>query len=162
MGKPIKSKYKPSNPEKYMGDPNNIICRSSWERHFCHWCDIRPDIVKWASEEFSIPYVSPADGKVHRYYPDALIQKSNGKRYIIEIKPKRQTRPPVSKSGRQTKSFLYESLTYRINMAKWAAAEEFAKDNGVEFLILTEDELGIKQYGRGTGRVPKKRHKKNG
>ena len=121
--------------------------------------------MKWASEEFSIPYVSPKDGKVHRYYPDFLIEyrDTSGKikKQIIEVKPKRQTKPPERKS-RVTKSYLYEAATYEINMAKWKAAVEFAKDNGIEFKIITEDELGIKQYGRGTGRVPKKRHKKNG
>ena len=85
MGKSIKTKYKPTNPNKYMGNPDNIICRSSWERRFCKECDTNPSIKKWASEEFSIPYVSPADGKVHRYYPDFLIEKTDGKRYIIEI-----------------------------------------------------------------------------
>jgi len=156
MAESIKSIYKPSNPEKYMGDPNNIICRSSWERHFCRWCDLTPDIVKWASEEFSIPYLSPKDGRIHRYYPDALIQRKDGKKYLVEIKPKRQTKPPVKKD-RVTKTYINECLTYEINKAKWAAAKEFALDNGVEFLILTEDELGIKQYG--TRRVSRKRHK---
>ena len=33
--------------------------------------------------------------------------------------------------------------------------------NGIEFKIITEDELGIKQHGRGTGRVSSKRHPKN-
>ncbi len=131
----------------------------------CQWCDTQPNVLKWASEEFSIPYVSPKDGKVHRYYPDFLIEyrDTSGKikKQIIEVKPKRQTKPPERKS-RVTKSYLYEAATYEINMAKWEAAVEFAKDNGIEFKIITEDELGIKQYGRGTGRVPKKRHKKNG
>ena len=131
----------------------------------CQWCDTQPNVLKWASEEFSIPYVSPKDGKVHRYYPDFLIEyRDTGgkiKKQIIEVKPKRQTKPPERKS-RVTKSYLYEAATYEINMAKWKAAGEFAKDNGIEFRIITEDELGIKQYGRGTRRVPKKRHKKNG
>ena len=165
MGESIKSKFRPSNPRKYMGDPTNIICRSSWERKMCQWCDTQPNVLKWASEEFSIPYVSPKDGKVHRYYPDFLIEyrDTSGKikKQIIEVKPKRQTKPPERKS-RVTKSYLYEAATYEINMAKWKAAVEFAKDNGIEFKIITEDELGIKQYGRGTRRVPKKRHKKNG
>ena len=131
----------------------------------CQWCDTQPNVLKWASEEFSIPYVSPKDGKVPRYYPDFLIEyRDTGgkiKKQIIEVKPKRQTKPPERKS-RVTKSYLYEAATYEINMAKWKAAGEFAKDNGIEFKIITEDELGIKQYGRGTRRVPKKRHKKNG
>ena len=151
MGESIKSLYKPSHPEKYQGNPNNIICRSSWERRFCSWCDTNPNVLKWASEEFSIPYVSPVDRRVHRYYPDFLIEfkDSSGKvkKQIIEVKPKSQTQPP--KPGkRATKSFLYEASMYEKNMAKWAAAVEFAKDNGVEFRIITEDELGIKQYDR--------------
>ena len=71
MGESIKSKFKPSFPQKYQGDPNNIICRSSWERRFCNYCDTNPNILRWASEEFSIPYVSPVDNRVHRYYPDS-------------------------------------------------------------------------------------------
>ena len=61
----------------------------------------------------------------------------------------------LKKKARITKSYLYEAATYEINMAKWKAVSEFAKDNGIEFKIITEDELGIKQHGRGTGRVSK-------
>ena len=151
MGESIKSRFKPSNPKKYMGDPNNIICRSSWERVFCNWCDKREDVVKWASEEFSIPYVSPKDNRRHRYYPDYLIEvkESTGKtkKYIIEVKPKKQTLPP-KKPARVTKGYINETVMYAVNQAKWAAAEDFAKDNGVEFKIITEDELGIKQHAR--------------
>ena len=161
MGESVKSLFKPSHPEKYQGNPNNIICRSSWERRFCFWCDTNENVLKWASEEFSIPYVAP-DGRVRRYYPDFLIEfrDINGKvkKQIIEVKPKKQTQPP--KPGkRTTKSYLYEAQTYEKNMKKWQAACEFAKDNGIEFRIITEDELGIKQYG--TRRVPKKRQQKN-
>jgi len=149
LGQFIKSKYKPSHPEKYQGNPNNIICRSSWERKFCVWCDTNPNILKWASEEFSIPYVCPTDGRVHRYYPDYLVEfrDSSGKikKQVIEVKPKKQTKPPAVPK-RITKSFLYEATMYEKNQAKWAAAVEFCKDNVIEFRIITEDELGIKQY----------------
>ena len=95
MGESIKSIYKPSNPEKYQGNANNIICRSSWERRFCNWCDNNPNILKWASEEFSIPYVSPIDNRIHRYYPDYLIEvkevSGKIKKYVVEVKPKKQT-----------------------------------------------------------------------
>ena len=148
MAESIKSIFKPSNPKKYMGDPNMIICRSTWERKFCQWCDKNTDIVRWASEEFSIPYVSPKDNRVHRYYPDFLIEKTDGKRYIVEVKPKKQTLPPVKKE-KVTKAYINEAVTYAINQAKWSAAKEFALDNGVDFLVITEDELGIKTYGRG-------------
>lgn len=151
MGESIKSIYKPTNPHKYQGNPNNIICRSSWERRFCNWCDHNESILRWASEEFSIPYISPKDNRVHRYYPDYLIEvkEKDGKikKYIVEVKPKKQTLPP-KKPSRVTKSYIYESVTYAVNQAKWSAAREFCLDNGVEFMIITEDHLGIKPYGR--------------
>ncbi len=118
--------------------------------------------MKWASEEFSIPYVSPIDNRVHRYYPDYLIEvKEVGgktKKYVVEVKPKKQTQPP-KKGERVTKSFIYETKTYAVNQAKWKAATEFCIDNGVEFKIITEDELGIKPYGSRTRRVSRKRNK---
>jgi hypothetical protein len=111
--------------------------------------------LKWASEEFSIPYVCPTDGRVHRYYPDYLVEfrDSSGKikKQVIEVKPKKQTKPPAVPK-RVTKSFLYEAAQYEKNQAKWKAASEFCLDNGVEFRIITEDELGIKQNdSRRTG-----------
>ena len=147
MAESIKSKYKPNYPNKYKGDANNIICRSSWERRFCSWCDLNENIIEWGSEEFWIPYLSPVDNRVHRYFPDFIIKlkESTGqiKTYVIEVKPKRQTQPPKPKS-RVTKGFLYETKTYAVNQAKWKAAVEFCKDRMLEFKIITEDELGIK------------------
>ncbi len=147
MGESIKSRFKPLHPSKYKGDPNNIICRSSWERKFCQWCDRNRSIIYWASEEISIPYVSPKDNRVRRYYPDFLIkvQEKNNiiKTYVVEVKPKKQTLPPKPRK-RVTKSYIYECTTYAVNQAKWKAANEFCKDNRIEFKIVTEDELGIK------------------
>tara|TARA_B100001939_G_scaffold228608_2_gene196902 strand:- start:733 stop:1179 length:447 start_codon:yes stop_codon:yes gene_type:complete len=148
MGESIKSRYRPSFPKKYKGNPNNIICRSSWERKFCAWCDLNENIVEWASEEFCIPYLSPLDGRVHRYFPDFLIKvkEKNGstKTYVVEVKPKRQTKPPQRKSKKVTKSFINEAKTFEVNKAKWRAATEWCKDRRLEFKIITEDELGIK------------------
>ena len=148
MGESIKSRYRPSFPKKYKGNPNNIICRSSWERKFCAWCDLNENIIEWASEEFCIPYLSPLDGRVHRYFPDFLIKvkERNGstKTYVVEVKPKRQTKPPQRKSKKVTKSFINEAKTFEVNKAKWRAATEWCKDRRLEFKIITEDELGIK------------------
>ena len=147
MAESIKSKYKPSYPQKYQGNPNNIICRSSWERKFCKWCDLNENILQWGSEEFSIPYISPVDRRVHKYYPDFIIRvkESTGqvKTYVIEVKPKKQTQPP-KRPKRQTKSYIYEYTTWEVNKAKWRAAQEFCADRRIEFKIITEDELGIK------------------
>ena len=110
MAESIKSRYKPSYPQKYKGNPNNIICRSSWERRFCRWCDLNENIISWASEEFSIPYVSPVDNRVHRYYPDYLIKvkESDGKvkTYVVEVKPKKQTAPPKKPKDRLNHIFM--------------------------------------------------------
>ena len=118
MAESIKSRYKPSNPKKYNGNPNNIICRSSWERKFCQWCDRNKSVVSWASEEISIPYVSPKDNRIHRYYPDFLIKvkEYNNKiqTYVVEVKPKKQTLPPKKKK-KITKSYIYECTTYAVN-----------------------------------------------
>lgn len=147
MGESIKSRYYPEYPAKYKGNPNNIICRSSWERKFCRWCDLNENVLEWGSEEFWIPYVSPVDNRVHKYFPDFIIKvkEKNGsiKVYVVEIKPKKQTEPPKKKS-RNTKGYINEVKTYAVNQAKWKAADEFCKDRLIEFKIITENELGIK------------------
>ena len=149
MSKSIKSRYKPSNPQKYVGDVNNIICRSSWERRFCIWCDSNENILEWGSEEFWIPYRSPVDNRVHKYFPDFFVKvcEKNGiiKKYVIEVKPQKQTQQPNPKPKRKTKSWLYEVKTYAVNQAKWKAATEFCADRLLEFKIITENELGIKR-----------------
>jgi hypothetical protein len=141
-------RFHPQNPEKYKGDVQNIIYRSSWELKFMQWCDRNPNVIEYASEEFCIPYLSPIDGRVHRYFPDFIMkvkeQSGEIKRYIIEIKPKRQTVPPVQTSKKRTKTFINEVKTYVVNEAKWKAAEEWCKDHLLEFKVITEDQLGIK------------------
>ena len=147
MGESIKSKYTPIYPSKYQGNTKHIICRSSWERKFCLWCDMNNSIISWASEEFSIPYVSPKDNRVHKYYPDYLIKVKEKndmiKTYVVEVKPYKQTRPPKTPM-RKTKSYLTECVTYAVNQAKWKAAKEFCEDHRIEFKVVTEKELGIR------------------
>jgi hypothetical protein len=141
-----KRKYIPVNPQKYSGDVNNIIMRSSWETRFAKWCDMNPSIIRWSSEETVIPYICPTDNKLHRYFIDFKIrvQQKDGstKTYLIEIKPLKQTAPPVF-PGRQTKRYLAESYSFIKNQAKWKSATDYAKDRGWEFKIITEKELGL-------------------
>lgn len=140
-------RFTPRNPEKYIGNPSNIIYRSSWELKFMQWCDRTPAVLRYGSEEFSIPYWNPVKEKVCRYYPDFLIEvmENDGKKhkYLIEVKPKKSTLPPKPRS-RTTKSYLTEVKTYAVNQSKWKAAREFCKDNLIEFKIITEEELGLK------------------
>ena len=142
-----KGKYYPSFPRKYKGDPTNIIYRSLWERKFMVYCDKNAKILEWGSEEIALPYISPHDSRVHRYFPDFYIkvQENTGKikRYLIEVKPKKQTKPPA-KPKRQTKGYIREAFEYARNQAKWKAAREYCADRMWEFKVLTEDELGIK------------------
>lgn len=138
--------YKPLFPEKYIGDPTQIVMRSSWETKFASWCDRNPNIIKWSSEETIIPYRCPTDSKIHRYFVDFKIQLRNKdgliKTYLIEIKPSKQTQPPIY-PGRNTQKYLTESMTFIKNQAKWEAASEYAKDRGWEFKIFTEHDLGM-------------------
>lgn len=142
-----KRKFTPINPQKYRGDYSNIIMRSSWETRFAIWCDRNPSIVSWNSEETIVPYLCPTDGRIHRYFIDFRIQVKtiNGdiKTYLVEIKPYKQTIPP-EKPSRRTRRFLTETATYVKNMAKWDAADKYAKDRGWEFIVLTEKHLGLK------------------
>lgn len=137
-----KRKFIPIFPEKYTGDPTNIIMRSSWETRFASWCDKNPSVLKWNSEETIVPYRCPTDNRIHRYFVDFKITVSTGKTYIVEVKPAAQTQPPIY-PGRQTQRYITESLTFMKNKAKWEAAIEFAKDRGWEFKIITEKELGL-------------------
>ena len=142
-----KGRYNPVNPKKYKGNPQNIIYRSLWERKFMVYCDTNDKVLEWGSEEIIIPYISPWDGKKHRYFPDFYIKvkQSNGnlKKFIIEVKPKKQTRPPKP-VVRKTKRWIKEVRTFGINEAKWKHATKWCKDNDMEFKILTEEELGIR------------------
>ena len=87
----LQGKYRLRLPSKYKGDPKNVVYRSSWEYKFMQWCDSRSAVQEWGSEEIAIPYVSPVDGKRHKYYPDFYV-KVRGKKYIVEVKPFRQTK----------------------------------------------------------------------
>lgn len=140
-----KGKFLPKNPNKYAGDSNNIIWRSTWERKVMDWLDQSDSVIYWSSEELSIKYYNPVDNKIHRYFPDFIVKvkKKDGTvmTHVIEVKPEYQTKQPVRK--RKTQRFINEYITYTINQSKWKAATEFCKDRGWEFRILTEKNLGI-------------------
>lgn len=140
-----KGRFVPKNPQKYAGDANNIIWRSTWEKQVMNWFDLSDNVIYWASEELVIPYYDPVSNKKRRYFPDFVvkIRKKDGtvKTHVIEVKPEYQTKQPERK--RKTQKFINEQVTYVINQSKWKAAEEFCKDRGWIFQILTEKHLGI-------------------
>ena len=122
----IRGRYVPKNLSKYTGNPNKITYRSMWERRFMLYCDRSPNILSWSSEEMHIAYLSPKDDKFHNYYPDFYIEytdkRNKLRKALIEIKPHYQR-------------------SYKVNKAKWAAAEYYCTTNGLEFKVLTEKEL---------------------
>ena len=134
-----KGKFRPQNREKYKGNPSNIIYRSGWELDFMKYLDRQPGVLQWNSEEIIIPYKSPIDNKWHRYYPDFWV-KTLKSETIIEIKPKKQTKPP-KENPKHRRRYLREVKTFVINEAKWKAAKEFCENKGLQWQIMTEDTL---------------------
>ena len=140
-----KGYFKPKNPKKYKGDPTQIIYRSMWECKLMSYLDSHPNVIEWASEEFSIPYRSPIDGKIHRYFPDFWIKKMRDgvvETLVAEVKPRAQTRPPQP-SSKRTKRYINEVRAWGINSAKWEAAQSYCADRNWKFIILDEYSLGI-------------------
>jgi|SRR6185312_15489408 len=142
-----RGKWKPRNPAKYRGDIHNITYRSSWELKAFNWCDTRDNVLTWSSEETIIPYKSPVDGQIHRYFVDLkfTIRNKDGTvtTYLAEIKPKKFTQKPTTPT-RKSKKYLEECIMFATNEAKWEAATKFCQRKGYKFIILTEKELGIK------------------
>ena len=141
-----KGKFSPRNRKKYKGNASDIVYRSLWELKFMTYCDSNKNIITWSSEEIVIPYRSPIDNRIHRYFPDFYIKYKNteGKvlEKVIEVKPAKEVKEPKKQKAR-TKKYVTEVMKYAKNYAKWEAAEDFCKDRRWEFQILTEKELGV-------------------
>jgi hypothetical protein len=148
-----KGKYTPTNTSKYRGDSTNIIYRSLLERRFMVYCDTNATVKWWASEELYIPYVSPIDGKWHRYFVDFVIgiSDANGveQTIMVEIKPYRQCKAPkvrifegkVDRRKRDYRDYVRSVKDWGINSAKWAAANQYCKERGWVFKIITDKDL---------------------
>lgn len=134
-----KGKFRPQNRDKYKGDTSDIRYRSGWELKFMKYLDRQPEVLRWSSEEIIIPYKSPIDGKWHRYFPDFWVKTAKGET-LIEIKPKKQTKPPKL-NPKHKRRYLKEVKTWGINEAKWKAAEIVCEKRGWKWKILTEDTL---------------------
>jgi hypothetical protein len=158
--------YKVQHPEKYIGNPNLIIFRSSWEYSFSRWCDFSPSVVKWSSEPTTVQYadriskleeckkygLNPNDPKnwVMRNYhvdfwliikkPDELLEK-----WVIEIKPSSKLKKPIPPHPdaplKEHRKFNTEAKEYLLNESKWLAMNEYAKKNDAKFFIFTEQTL---------------------
>jgi hypothetical protein len=135
--------YKPVNAQKYVGNGMPFY-RSGMELKFMRWCDKNPNVLKWSSESVIVPYVSPIDHRVHRYFIDNAVVIKEGnvvKKYLVEVKPESQTKPPSKHGNKKESTILYENATWLINNSKWEAAKKYAQSIGYEFLIITEKHL---------------------
>jgi hypothetical protein len=132
------------HPKKYKGT-HPIVYRSSLELNCMRWFDSCPNVIEWGSETVIIPYVKPTDGKVHRYYTDFNVKivdkKGIVRKYIIEVKPFKQTIPPTKHGNKKPKTLLYEQVNYAINCAKWDAAREWCGKHGYIFSHITEKDI---------------------
>lgn len=139
--------YRPS--EKYVGDPNKVIYRSSWEQQFMRFCDTNPNVISWTSEpDLHIPYYNPLEKRISRYYIDfAIVTRDNDgnvTKWFIEVKPSKQIVPPVTPkrmTDKQTDNYLRNAKHYIVNQAKFEAAKQFAAERGFKFGIVTENFL---------------------
>jgi hypothetical protein len=137
-----KGVYIVENKEKYKGK-NNPIYRSSWESKFCHWLDFHQSITNWCFECLTIPYFNYIDKKMHKYITDFCFQeidsKGNKRRFVVEIKPEKQLRPPKMPKNKNVKAqmrYENECHVYAKNRYKWKAADEYCKKYGFEFRIV--------------------------
>ena len=141
----IHGRFFPKHPHKYLGNPGNIIFRSTWERTFMEYCDTHENVLQWASEEMSIPYYFTGDRKWHHYYPDFLLTVTTAtgtnQTWMVEIKPSKQTRQPVAHSKTPNKKYLREAIEYAKNQAKWNAATAYCHNRGWKFRVVTEKDL---------------------
>lgn len=136
--------YIAKNPNKYIGKKDNIIYRSGLELKFFRFCDNNPNVVEWGSEEIVVGYWDSLMRKNRRYFIDAYIKIEEGnniKKYLVEIKPWKQTQEPKATKGKKKSSLLHESVMYQNCQDKWKYAREFAKKHGMDFIIITEKEL---------------------
>ena len=140
-------KYTVKNPKKYQGDHTKVVYRSMWEKWCFKWCDENSDVKIWSSEEVVVPYFYEVDKKYHRYFVDLKghLQLRQDRTHRGQARQRNQA--PSKSSGKKTKRYINEGLTYVKNINKWKAAKRYAKDRNWEFVIWTENTLesmGIK------------------
>jgi len=133
-------RYSLKNPSKYEGNPTKVFFRSLWERQTFRWADECSDIIKWSSEEIVVPYICKTDNKVHRYFVDLKLTFKDGRIFLIEIKPQKETQPP-KQPVKKTRKYINEVMTFVKNQSKWEAANKFAEKRGWEFQVWHEGTL---------------------
>lgn len=136
--------YYPKNKDKFVGG-QYAIYRSGLELAYFKFLDENTKCLKWGSENFVVPYYFDIDKRWHKYYIDLVaVFKDKGQisKYLIEIKPERQTKKPALSNRKRRSTLISEAVMYDKNQAKWAAADKFAKSQGFKFVVLTEKNIG--------------------
>lgn len=139
-----KGKYFVKNKAKYRGDSSNVTYRSSWEKFIMELLDNNNDVRWWSSETTIIPYMSTADGKKRRYFMDFTIQWNSGDLMLWEVKPAKETHPPVppaNMTGKSKTRFMHDAYTWQVNYDKWQTTAKLCEDKGWKFKIVTEHTL---------------------
>ena len=132
------------HPERYKGT-RPITLRSGLEINWVtKFLDKHSSILEWSSESIIVPYYFPISNRRHRYFVDFWMKvlEPDGKvrEYLIEIKPKSQTKPP-KQPKRKTRKYLQEVNTYIKNQCKWEAATAYAKRHDMEFKVICEGDI---------------------
>jgi hypothetical protein len=129
--------YEVKNSEKYVGNGKPKF-RSGWEMTFMMFLDSNDNVINWASEPVRIPYRNPLTGKMTMYVPDFIVTyrgpKETVRAELIEIKPKKQSLIESKMKDR-------DRAIVALNYAKWHAATLWAKQNGLTFRVITEEQI---------------------
>ena len=161
----VQGKFRPINIGKYVGDPNTITFRSSWELILCRKFDGDERVLNWSSEEDVVLYRSPIDGQIHRYFIDfsirSRIEGQGVKTIYIEVKPSKETVEPKRRSTESDASYAERVKVWLVNSAKWAAARQMAAERDAIFTIMTEKEIMPSQHSIPAYRKKTPRSKKN-
>ena len=97
-----------------------IHYRSGWECKCYELLEEWDDVIAYAAEPIKIPYMWK--GTQHNYKPDIIIQFSDTRKELWEIKPANQKK-------------------LQQNKAKWAAAKEYCLARDWKFQVITEEGL---------------------
>lgn len=137
--------FRPKNTEKCLNTKkNDIVFRSFLEFKVMNLCDMNPRVLEWSSERTIVPYFHPIENRMARYFVDFYIKIDTGngiRKCLVEVKPERQTKPPVPSKRKKKSTILYENVQATINKAKWEAAMKYAKTKSMEFFLLTEKDV---------------------
>jgi hypothetical protein len=136
--------YEVQNKDKYCGTKTTIRYLSSYELHFFKWADRCPSVLSWSAENTIVPYFNPIKNRQARYIVDIYLKykdkNGNIREELVEIKPEQQAKKP-QKGRKSQKTYETEMMTWIVNESKWKAAQQYAKERGWGFRVITENSI---------------------